>query len=220
LIKRKVVKESDRIKVTSSMINSCNYRSVLEIGAGDYSFKDTHKKQNEGIWIRLDISPPCEIQMDINCQVLRLPFKDNEFDLIIITQVLEHLLWPQAILSECHRCLSKDGFIIASVPNVVSLTYRIAWLLGRLPCNAASGNIIRKCGTTSYIDTSGGIVGGHVADYNIKRLKMLFTILGFVVEEIRGSGIYWRNRQVFPACLLPANLSSNLIIKALKNTTI
>ena len=47
-----------------------------------------------------------------------LPFEDNSFDTIILTQVLEHIDEPTKALDEVKRVLKKNGVIIISVPFI------------------------------------------------------------------------------------------------------
>jgi ubiquinone/menaquinone biosynthesis C-methylase UbiE len=53
--------------------------------------------------------------------VFCLPFRDGKFDLVIISEVLEHLESPEVAMSEMRRVLKTNGWIVASSPN--SLTY-------------------------------------------------------------------------------------------------
>jgi ubiquinone/menaquinone biosynthesis C-methylase UbiE len=46
-----------------------------------------------------------------------LPFEDNTFDTVVLTEVLEHLIHPRRGLEEAHRVLKVDGKLLASVPN-------------------------------------------------------------------------------------------------------
>ena len=45
-----------------------------------------------------------------------LPFKDGEFDTIILSDVLEHIPTPEQLWTEMSRVLSKNGKIIMNVP--------------------------------------------------------------------------------------------------------
>jgi SAM-dependent methyltransferase len=58
---------------------------------------------------------PSELQAD------HLPFRDASFDLVLCTEVVEHLnRHPQTLLVECNRILKVGGFILVSTPNVGS----------------------------------------------------------------------------------------------------
>jgi len=45
-----------------------------------------------------------------------LPFHDNEFDTIIVSDVLEHVSNPDLLFKEIARILTKNGVLIANVP--------------------------------------------------------------------------------------------------------
>ncbi len=215
-MKRKEVFRSDRIKVTEKIIKDLNVSKVLEIGAGDYSFDYT--KDNASIsWLKADFAKPCDVICDFNSDKLILPFSDKEFDLVICTEVIEHLFWPQRLLKESHRLLVDGGKILISIPNITSLTYRFAWMLGRIPSCAASGNLPSELGSTAYKQEDGEYIGGHVIDFNLKRILMLLRFSGFEIIELRGSGIIW-HKQILPHWFVPVSLSSNIICLARKAT--
>jgi len=48
-------------------------------------------------------------------------FTDEQFDIIVIDYVLEHVNRPYEILKEVHRVLKKRGLLIVSVPDIESL---------------------------------------------------------------------------------------------------
>jgi len=47
--------------------------------------------------------------------IYNLPYKDNSFDLVVCTEVLEHLYRPKKALTELKRISSK--YVLLSVPN-------------------------------------------------------------------------------------------------------
>lgn len=204
---------SDRIKITENMIKKLSFDSVLEIGAGDYSFD--YLKKGEGYWVKIDISAPCDVICDFNLDNLILPFNEKVFNLIICTEVLEHTLWPQQLLKEVNRVLSNEGKLVLSVPNIASLSYRIAWLFGHIPSCAATGNFPLELGSTAYQRTSDHVLGGHVIDFNLKRIVSLLQHMGFKVVSVKGSGVIW-HRQILPHWIIPPSLSSNIICVATK----
>ena len=54
-----------------------------------------------------------DYEIDLNN---KLPFSDNEFDTIILSDVLEHIPLPQQLWTEMARILSRNGIIIMNVP--------------------------------------------------------------------------------------------------------
>lgn len=214
-MQRHEVFRSDRIQVTEDLIIAVNANRVLEIGAGDYSFDYTRSKEGAS-WTKTDFEPPCDVVCNLNSDKLILPFDGESFDLAICTEVLEHLLWPQRLLTQVHRVLGPAGKVLVSIPNITSLSYRLAWMLGRIPSCAASGNLPPELGSTTYAKGNGEFVGGHVIDFNLRRIVQLLEIAGFVPEQIRGSGIIW-HRQIVPSWIVPPTLSSNIIVLARKN---
>jgi SAM-dependent methyltransferase len=46
-----------------------------------------------------------------------LPYKDNFFDIVILSEILEHVFNPRLVLKESLRVLKPGGLIIGSVPH-------------------------------------------------------------------------------------------------------
>lgn len=46
-----------------------------------------------------------------------LPFKEEVFDVIVATAVIEHVPSPNTMIAECLRCLKKNGICIITTPD-------------------------------------------------------------------------------------------------------
>jgi len=159
-------------------------------------------------------------QVDLNHG---LPFKKNSFDCILAGEVLEHLLDPESVLSECKRVLKPQGRLIVSVPNIAAWYNRFLLFKGHLPLWVDSGS--KKNYGTRFKQAY-----GHVKAFTLKALKELIKEKGFEVQEVKGTGLnptYFAGtkRESLQASLfyffdkllaLKPSLASTIIIKAVK----
>jgi SAM-dependent methyltransferase len=61
-----------------------------------------------------------------------LPFKDNSFELVILTNVLDHVEFPEKVLSEISRVLKKTGIFYFEVFIYQKNFIRIAKIFGKI----------------------------------------------------------------------------------------
>lgn len=64
--------------------------------------------------ISLDIDH--SVNVDIIADASFLPFKENTFNFLISTAVLEHVIDVQSAINEIYRCCKNDGLIYIEVP--------------------------------------------------------------------------------------------------------
>ncbi len=89
---------------------------------------------------------------DITC----LPFEDDFFDLIICSEVLEHVRDQKAALAETIRVLKPEMNLVVSVPRY--LPERVCWALSAEYKNADNGHIrIYKKRELLYLLESSGV---------------------------------------------------------------
>lgn len=88
---------------------------------------------------------------DINC----LPFKDSFFDLVICSEVLEHIPDHESAVSEILRVLAPGKDLVVSVPRYIP--ERICWALSRDYCNSNDGHIriYKKDELTGLLERAG-----------------------------------------------------------------
>lgn len=52
-----------------------------------------------------------------NLDVMRLPIRDDFFDIVVSFETIEHLKDPKSFLNEVYRVLKNDGVFLCSTPN-------------------------------------------------------------------------------------------------------
>ena len=71
--------------------------------------------------------------------IINLPFKDNFFDLVICSEVLEHIHDQKTAIAETIRVLKPDKNLVVSVPRY--LPERICWAISQNYKDSSNGHI-------------------------------------------------------------------------------
>lgn len=100
--------------------------TILDIGCGTGAM--SRKLAPWGAVVSADFSPLAltycrrrNLHQLCMADAMRLPFRDNSFDVVVALDILEHLPDDQAALCEFHRVLKPGGRVIATVPAYPSL---------------------------------------------------------------------------------------------------
>lgn len=179
---------------------------VLDLGCGDGLFLNLLKNKSiegEGIDISEQAVNKC-LAKRLKAKVFNfenhpLPYPDDEFEYTVMLDVLEHLFFPEKLLSEAAR-VSKH--VIIAVPNFNSLSARIQMLFGKTPEN----NYPSK---------------GHIFWFNYKILKDMIDKPGLKVEQIK-FGSYKKEVPIlnfitkFLAEFWPGMFALSLVVKCKK----
>ncbi|MBI4991159.1 class I SAM-dependent methyltransferase [Candidatus Gottesmanbacteria bacterium] len=113
---------------------------------------------------------------------LKMPFKDNSFDLVVSIATLQYVYNLDLLFSEVFRVLKKGGSFIFEVPNISVFWRRWQFLWGRLP----------RTSTDVY-----GWDADVIHYFTCHDLERFVEDKGFEVERISCSGIldglrqYW-----------------------------
>lgn len=99
------------------------------------------------------------------------PYRDGMFDLVILTEVLEHITRdPMHTIGEINRVLRKDGWIVLSTPNCASLRSLLGTFQGRHPYAWAA-------------HSAAGDRDRHNREYTPKEARCLMECGGFAIEK-------------------------------------
>lgn len=123
--------EGDRWDLILELIGEQG-ESVLDIGCRERRL--AAMLPSDRGYVGLDLFPPADV---IASAEDALPFDDDAFDTVVLADVLEHLNHPHAAFDEALRVARRS--VVVLLPNVLSLTLRAQFALGRLPAKYAFG---------------------------------------------------------------------------------
>ena len=91
---------------------------LLDLGCGEVPLFHAYKDHvTDNICVDWENTPHKNVHLDFECDLTKtLPFQNEEFDTIILSDVLEHIAQPEHLWAEMFRILSTDGKVIMNVP--------------------------------------------------------------------------------------------------------
>ncbi|MBU2544922.1 class I SAM-dependent methyltransferase [Patescibacteria group bacterium] len=175
----------ERIKATTNLLKKINLAEnarYLDIGCHSGKMTVTNAKEMNidlvntyGVdWNKeaLEQASGSFKVANIDIEKERLPYPDNYFDVVTVSEVFEHLRDINFVLDEIHRVLKTNGFLFISMPNLAALHNRILLLFGRQP----------RCISLS--------VGSHFRGFTFPAWKKLLSTKEFQVIKKGGAGLY------------------------------
>ncbi len=97
---------------------------------------------------------------------------NQEFDVAIFGDVLEHLRNPWKLLAETRQFLKPEGYVVASIPNIAHGAIRLSLLQGRF----------------DYVEL-GILDNTHLRFFTIKTVEELFKNSGYFIEAVERTKI-------------------------------
>lgn len=147
----------------------------------------------------------------IQGDVTNLPFENESFDEIILSEVLEHIPDDRRALSEMYRVLRKDGILGITVPNH---NYPFLWdPLNWFREHLGLGHFSPRSGFF------GGIWATHLRLYYPTEIQKLVEEAGFKIEKIEGlthyclpfnHNILYLGKQFYTKLPVPESVSSSM----------
>lgn len=129
----------------------------------------------------------------------KMPFKDNMFDVITATQVIEHLYDVDVFVSEIYRILKKNGILIISTENLSAWHNIFALAIGLQP---SAGPFISKKFTIGFHPLNKEHIKEHEIHPHLKEMightrviayesfKKLFSSYNFSLIDEKAVGYY------------------------------
>jgi len=169
-------------------------RRILDIGCGD-SFLSRMIEEKGNIVFGIDLiheKLKAASADGIKCvasdlQGFHLPFQSSSFDVVVASEIIEHLWDCDFFLQEIKRVLKEKGQYIITTPNLASLGRRLMLLFGKNPF------------VENFLYSN---EAGHVKHFVRDDLAYLLKRNGFIVEKITSDVVVFSNRgRLFSAIL-------------------
>lgn len=208
-----------RIIVKLLKTHTLDNKNILDVGCGEGSLGKALKENGANV-TGIDISKKAiEIakkKIDkvflLDVENDHLPFKRGEFDIIILSEIIEHIFSPTDLLNKIKPFLKQGGYLILTVPNFLYFSNRIKMLFGKF----------------NY--TNGGILDfGHIRFFTYKQARELImrnnfkiTKQDYIVNYKLSHGVFkiplriLRKLKVLIAKILPGLFAFQFVIKAKK----
>jgi 2-polyprenyl-3-methyl-5-hydroxy-6-metoxy-1,4-benzoquinol methylase len=142
---------------------------LLDVGCWDGQFI-THVVRDQRI-IGVDVSTSALARarrsglIPVRAQTeLGLPFTDAAFATVVAAEIIEHVFDTEALARELVRLVKPGGWLVITTPNLVALSGRAQFLLGRSPRNIE-------------FDASPG-TSGHIRYFTFETLETLLRRVG------------------------------------------
>jgi 2-polyprenyl-3-methyl-5-hydroxy-6-metoxy-1,4-benzoquinol methylase len=113
-----IIVDTQRYNFIKQVIEQNNISGVLlDLGCGNKPYKTIYDKHSkESIGIDVQTTPHKNPNIDVYYDGENIPFEDNRFDVVLCSEVIEHVKHPFNFLQEIHRVLKPGGTLILTCP--------------------------------------------------------------------------------------------------------
>jgi len=168
-----------------SLLPDVDFESVIEFGCGDgtnlsFFAKELNIKSAVGVDV-CNSAGSYEKNFTFHHKTIEdfLDLNRESFDLIILSDVLEHLYNPWKVLKDLKNILSKNGFLLVSVPNIENIVLLEKFFSGNFfyektgLMDETHIRFFSKETLTKYLETSGFEVyaSGYRPDNSLAQLR-------------------------------------------------
>ena len=133
-----------------------------------------------------------------------LPYPDGAYDVVILSEVLEHLPSHRSVIAESGRILAPGGHLILSTPNLARLHSRLHFFW------AGTHKLIRR--RVGWDIGSDALYAYHTNPVDFPLLHTLLHHAGLTVERLNVTRFKWKHAWLFllyPAFWLSARAETS-----------
>ena len=161
---------------------------ILDLGCGDGTALATAAKQNpDHHFAGIDWSADALRQAKTRSLTTirgtvhtRLPIADRKADVVIMSELIEHLVDPDTAIAEAKRVLKPGGHLLLSTPNLAAWYNRALLTLGVQP-------VFSEVSLRAVYGRPGHVVAGHLRLYTRRALTEFLAASGFRRITVKGA---------------------------------
>jgi O-antigen biosynthesis protein len=168
-----------------------NNKQVVDFGCATGYFAHLMARQQctvTGVEINPEAAKTAEqycqevIVADLDFVSVKEILPDRQFDVAVFGDVLEHLRNPWQVLQDTKQILKKDGYVVASIPNIAHGAIRLALLQGK------------------FEYTEFGILDNtHLRFFTRKTVEDLLENSGYLLKDIESTKLpFFANNTLVP----------------------
>ena len=126
----------ERAELFSTLVGGPG-RRVLDVGCRDGALTRAYAIDNEVVGMDVDRLALRGAREKLGIETVwhdadePLPFANENFDVVVVGELLEHLVDPTGFVEEAWRVLRPGGILLGSIPNAFRLKNRLRFLAGR-----------------------------------------------------------------------------------------
>ena len=110
----------------------------------------------------------------------RLPVRSASVDVVIMSEVIEHLVDTDSAIEEAHRVLKPGGSLLLSTPNLAAWYNRALLAAGIQP-------VFSEVSLRSVFGRPGSQVAGHLHMFTRRALVEFLAAYGLTAVQVRGA---------------------------------
>jgi methionine biosynthesis protein MetW len=220
-----------RLRIVLDLILAARAETLLDIGCGRGTLGAMILAQRPNMRIYGTELTPASIEEATQVGItivtkdvttgISLP--DESVDVVVMGEIIEHLVDPDAVVDEVHRVLRPGGQLIVTTPNIASWTNRLVLALGIQPLFTETSTRKKYGRRFRFLGQGSTVMQGHLRLFTLSALTEMLEDLGFAIIKTRGADVSMFD--VFPPagwvdriCARFPRFASDLIVVARKNS--
>ncbi len=159
--------DDERLKEIVAIMGDVRNQDILEVAMKYGLIANTLIcRKKVGLDIEMKYLKGSPLQLKVRGNAFYLPFKNESIDMVIFTEILEHLDKPEMALQEIHR-VARRG-VLLSTPN-----------------NCTARKIKHR-----ILGKSDLVAANHVREYSWSEVKAMAESCGFELKKFGGLGFF------------------------------